>query len=156
MLICVWPFMTLWTVAHQAPLFMEFSRQEYWSGLPFPRGSSGSRDWTYISCISCIGRRVLYHYITWEAPRTIATNRNMVFFFVPVGSENQPQLNLVAKQGFMSGAESRANQEWAVRSHHYGWSSLKTQHFWVCIVAKSLAWRIQGWSVGSQLFLSAV
>ena len=26
---------TLWTVALQAPLFMEFSRQEYWSGLPF-------------------------------------------------------------------------------------------------------------------------
>ena len=28
--------MTPWTEAHQAPLFMEFSRQEYWSGLPFP------------------------------------------------------------------------------------------------------------------------
>ena len=28
--------MTLWTVAHQAPLSVEFSRQEYWSGLPFP------------------------------------------------------------------------------------------------------------------------
>ena len=26
--------MTLWTVAHQAPLSMGFSRQEYWSGLP--------------------------------------------------------------------------------------------------------------------------
>ena len=25
-----------WTVAHQAPLSMEFSRQEYYSGLPFP------------------------------------------------------------------------------------------------------------------------
>ena len=25
-----------WTEAHQAPLSMEFSRQEYWSGLPFP------------------------------------------------------------------------------------------------------------------------
>ena len=25
-----------WTVAHQAPLSMEFSRQEYWSRLPFP------------------------------------------------------------------------------------------------------------------------
>ena len=25
-----------WTVAHQAPLTMKFSRQEYWSGLPFP------------------------------------------------------------------------------------------------------------------------
>ena len=27
---------TLWTVAHQAPLSMGFSRQRYWSGLPFP------------------------------------------------------------------------------------------------------------------------
>ena len=27
---------TPWTIAHQAPLSMEFSRQEYWSGLPFP------------------------------------------------------------------------------------------------------------------------
>ena len=29
-------FVTPWTVAHQAPLCMGFSRQEYWSGLPFP------------------------------------------------------------------------------------------------------------------------
>ena len=29
-------FATPWTIAHQAPLFMGFSRQEYWSGLPFP------------------------------------------------------------------------------------------------------------------------
>ena len=27
-------FVTLWTIAYQAPLSMEFSRQEYWSGLP--------------------------------------------------------------------------------------------------------------------------
>ena len=27
---------TPWTVAHQSPLSMGFSRQEYWSGLPFP------------------------------------------------------------------------------------------------------------------------
>ena len=32
-------FVIPWTVAHQAPLSMEFSWQEYWSGLPFP--SSG-------------------------------------------------------------------------------------------------------------------
>ena len=32
-------FVTPWTVAHQVPLSMEFPRQEYWSGLPFP--SSG-------------------------------------------------------------------------------------------------------------------
>ena len=29
-------FATPWTVALQAPLSMEFSRQKYWSGLPFP------------------------------------------------------------------------------------------------------------------------
>ena len=29
-------FATPWTVAHQAPPSMEFPRQEYWSGLPFP------------------------------------------------------------------------------------------------------------------------
>ena len=29
-------FAILWTVAYQAPLSMGFSRQEYWSGLPFP------------------------------------------------------------------------------------------------------------------------
>ena len=29
-------FVTLWTVAHQAPLSLVFSRQEYWGGLPCP------------------------------------------------------------------------------------------------------------------------
>ena len=31
----VWLFEAPWTVAHQAPLSMEFARQEYWSGMPF-------------------------------------------------------------------------------------------------------------------------
>ena len=34
--ICIWMFVTLQTVAHQAPLSMGFSRQEYCSGLPCP------------------------------------------------------------------------------------------------------------------------
>ena len=33
---CVWLFVTLWTVAHQALLFIGFSRQEYWSRLLCP------------------------------------------------------------------------------------------------------------------------
>ena len=41
-LICVQLFSTPWTVAHQAPLSMRFSRQEYWGRLPFvpPRNLS--------------------------------------------------------------------------------------------------------------------
>ena len=47
-------FVTPWTVAHQAPLSMGFSRQEYWKGLPFPPPgeSSSPRDRTHISCNS--------------------------------------------------------------------------------------------------------
>ena len=33
---CVRLFLTPWTVALQAPLPMGFTKQEYWSGLPFP------------------------------------------------------------------------------------------------------------------------
>ena len=33
---CVRLLVTPWTAAHQAPLSREFSRQEYWRGLPFP------------------------------------------------------------------------------------------------------------------------
>ena len=33
---CVRLFVALWAVAYQASLSMGFSRQEYWSGLPFP------------------------------------------------------------------------------------------------------------------------
>ena len=36
LLSCVWLFATPWTVAHQAPLSMELSRQEHWSGWPVP------------------------------------------------------------------------------------------------------------------------
>ena len=56
-------FMTLWTVARQAPPSMGFFRQEYWSGLPCPfsRESSQPRDQACVSYISCISRQVLNH-----------------------------------------------------------------------------------------------
>ena len=34
-------FVTPWTVAHQSPQSMEFSRQEYWSGVPLPSPGTG-------------------------------------------------------------------------------------------------------------------
>ena len=36
----VWLFATPWTIACQAPLCMGFSKQEYWSRLPFPSPNS--------------------------------------------------------------------------------------------------------------------
>ena len=47
-----------WTVAHQAPLFMGISWQEYLSGLPFPPPG----DQTHISLSFCLGKQILYHW----------------------------------------------------------------------------------------------
>ena len=64
-------FVTLWTVACQAPLSMEFSRQEYWRGLPFP--PPGDRPDPGIVLVSpaspAPAGKFLYHCTTWEAPR---------------------------------------------------------------------------------------
>ena len=40
-------FATPWTVAHQAPPSMGFSRQEYWSGVPSPSSKSGTNSLKY-------------------------------------------------------------------------------------------------------------
>ena len=64
----VWLFITSWTVARQAPLSMGFSRQEYWNGLPFPPpGNLLDPRIDHLSCLSCIGKRILYQWTTWEA-----------------------------------------------------------------------------------------
>ena len=57
-------FASPWTVAYQAPQSMEFSRQEYWSGLPFlslgDLPKPGIEPESLI--VSCIGRQVLYRW----------------------------------------------------------------------------------------------
>ena len=55
-------FMTPWTIACQAPLSMEFFRQEYWSGLPFPSPGDLPNPGIETSlCVSCTERWILYH-----------------------------------------------------------------------------------------------
>ena len=55
-------FVTLWTIAHQAPLSMGFSRQEYWSGLPFSSPGNlpnpGIKPASPASLLHC--RQILY------------------------------------------------------------------------------------------------
>ena len=45
-------------IAHQTPLSMVFSQARIleWFSIPSSSGSSGSRDRTHVSCVSCIGR----------------------------------------------------------------------------------------------------
>ena len=37
-----------------------------WVAISSSRGSSWPRNWTHISCVSCFGRWILYHWATWE------------------------------------------------------------------------------------------
>ena len=79
-------FATPWTVAYQAPPSMGFSRQEYWSGLPFSfsRESSQPRDQTWVSRIS--GRRLnlwatrtyMTHIHVWLLEKLALTRRTFV------------------------------------------------------------------------------
>ena len=61
---------TPWTVAHQAPLSMEFSRQEYLSGLPFPTPEDlpnpGIKPVSLASL--ALASRFFTTSTTWEAP----------------------------------------------------------------------------------------
>ena len=39
-----------------------------WVAISYSRDSSQPKDWTHISYISCLGRQIFYHCVTWEAP----------------------------------------------------------------------------------------
>jgi len=60
---------TLWTVARQAPLSVGFSRQEYWSGLPFPPSGDvpnpGIEPLSFMS--PALARKFFTISATWEA-----------------------------------------------------------------------------------------
>ena len=70
-------FATPWTVASQAPLSLEFSRQEYWSGLLFP--SPWDLPYSGIKPRSPALQQILYRVSHWGSPRLnlfdLKTNR---------------------------------------------------------------------------------
>ena len=67
---CIRIFAAPWTVAHQVPLSMEFSKQESWSGLPFPTPrdllNSGIKPATLTS--PALAGGFFTTGTTWEAP----------------------------------------------------------------------------------------
>ena len=63
-------FVTVWTVAHQAPLSMGFSKQEYWNGLPcLPLGNLSDPGIKPVSLVSPASASGFFtNSATWEAP----------------------------------------------------------------------------------------
>jgi len=90
---------TPWTAAHQASSSMGFSRQEYWSGLPFPSPgeSSQPRDQTLVSCTA--GRL----FTTWATREATLIIREMQIktFQVALVVKNLPTMQEILIQSLV-------------------------------------------------------
>ena len=76
----VWLCVTPWTVARQITLSMGVSRQEYWSGLPFPNPGVWPRDRTCISFTSlALAGGFFTTSATWEAQRLPRSSFYLIF-----------------------------------------------------------------------------
>ena len=69
-------FATPQTVAHHASLFMEFVRQEYWNGLPFP--SPGDLPEPGIELVSPVSPALVGNFFTTEATWEAKSTRDFV------------------------------------------------------------------------------
>ena len=79
-----------------------------WVAISFPRGSSWPRDRSCVSCVSCIGRQILYHWATWRKP--------MHFLEAPSQNQQIPpihsplaRINLVATPGYQEGRNLKSS-----------------------------------------------
>ena len=102
-------FATLWTVAHQTPLSMGFSRQEYWSGLPGPPPGIISDPGISNLQLPCC-RWILYHWGTGEAPKICPWS----WFYTPVWILDQ------------------INKTFCFQKFFFIKTLLKTWQFWFC------------------------
>ena len=75
-------FATSWIIAHQAPLSVEFSRQAYWSGLPFPSPGIFPTQGLNLGLLHC--RRILYHLSHQGNPQYDFSTQQfiLIFFFL--------------------------------------------------------------------------
>ena len=63
-----------------------------WVAISSSRGSSRLRDQTWASCVSCVGRWILYHWATWGAQKQGESARNVLLFATPSSAACQAPL----------------------------------------------------------------
>ena len=73
------PTLTPWTIAHQAPLSMGFSSQEYWSGLPFPPPYHSSLPTNLGALKTSISRSVAFYIVgfSWWPSQVVLVVKNL-------------------------------------------------------------------------------
>ena len=108
----VWLFAAPWTADSQAPLYMDFSRQEYWSGLPF------SSPWDLLNPVteptSLVSSALAGRFFTTMPPgkfcRSLVTSRRLYTWTSLDGQHwNQIVIAFAAKNGALY---SQQKQDW--------------------------------------------
>ena len=110
---------TLGDSKNHCPLSIGSSRQQYWVvAIPSSRGSSQPRDWTHISCISCVCKQVLYHYCYLRSPVFLSAALQISYFRFPGRFLLQkPQLKLSSFLLCWSKNRYTANVSWTLSSY---------------------------------------
>ena len=122
-------FVIPWTVAHQAPLSMEFSREEYWSGLPFP--SPGELPDPGIKPgSSCVTVRFFTIWATRKAPGKWLRDKSMSSFWHYYYSHITWQLDSIwlFVDIIMKGYSLIKSEK--TDCHHGSWGLLSTGGLW--------------------------
>ena len=118
-----------------------------WIAIPFSRGSSQPRAWT---CVSCVGRWLLYHWVTWEDPVAGYTVACYFESFGPSLSNSAVKSCEPQGTGWMSACKqekvgfelSSGNEHDLVcgrkrRVHSHRWGAATER--WKCIESKNLS-----------------
>ena len=92
-------FATPWTVAYQAPPSMGFSRQEYWSGLPFPSPIHESEN-VKVKSSGCVQLLVTPWPAAYQAPPSMGFSRQEYWNGVPLPSPQYKIKSLKFEENF--------------------------------------------------------
>ena len=140
-------FATPRTVLHQAPLSMGFSRQEYWSGLPFPipgdlpdpRIEPMSSSWTHDSSplTPWTSARVRYclHSLALKRPHSRREFLKSCLFFSPSRGPVKSGCQYICASpwgAFRHSNRSEESQQCPIFGQSYRWMSAVTPHILLC------------------------
>ena len=107
--------MTPWTVAHQVSLSMGFSRQEYWSGLPFPSPEDAPDPWVELWSPTLQADSL---------PFELQYKRHWGF---PGGSDGKASACNAGDQGLIPGSGRSLEKEMATHSSTLAWKIPRTE-----------------------------
>ena len=121
----VWLCVTPWTAAHQAPPSLGFSRQEHWSGLPFPSPMHESGKWKVkVKSLSRVWLSVTPWTAAYQAPPSMGFSKQEYWSGVPLPSlytytMDPKNGSIILQKGYISLYSQKQDKNVAVDFHQF-------------------------------------